>query len=298
MFQDRHDAGRVLAGLLEKYRGRPGVVVLGLPRGGVPVAYEVATALDAPLDVFLVRKLGAPGREELAMGAISSGGVIVINEDIVRGLDIPPETIRQVAQREGRELLRREQAYREGRPPPDLAGRTVIVVDDGLATGASMWAALNALRRSRPARTVVAVPAAPESTCQDLAAVVDEVVCATTPSPFLAVGQSYWDFSQTTDEEVGDLLRAASRSHPTATGARAVPDVAVIRLEARPTEDGAPDDHLLFDLVGDARFVLIGEASHGTHEFYAARARMTRRLIEEKGFCAVAAEADWPDAYG
>jgi erythromycin esterase-like protein/predicted phosphoribosyltransferase len=261
------------------------------------VAYEIAMALDAPLDVFLVRKLGVPGREELAMGAISSGGVIVLNEDVVRGLDISPKTIRQVAQREGQELLRREQAYREGRPPPDLAGKTVIVVDDGLATGASMRAALHALRRLRPAGIVVAVPAAPESTCQDLATMVDEAVCATTPSPFLAVGRSYWDFTQTTDEEVRDLLRATSRSRPATTGTRAVTDVAVIRSEALSTEDGTPDDRLLFELVGDARFVLIGEASHGTHEFYAARARMTRRLIEEKEFCAVAAEADWPDAY-
>ncbi|WP_329092806.1 MULTISPECIES: phosphoribosyltransferase [unclassified Streptosporangium] len=214
LFQDRHDAGRVLAGLLDTYRGRPDIVVLGLPRGGVPVAYEIATALGAPLDVFLVRKLGTPGREELAMGAISSGGVTVLNEGVVGGLGIAPETVRRVARRERRELLRRERAYREGRPPPDLAGRTVIVVDDGLATGASMRAALQALRRLRPARTVVAVPAAPESACQDLAAVVDEVVCATTPSHFFAVGQSYRDFTQTTDEEVCDLLRATSGSSP------------------------------------------------------------------------------------
>ncbi|GAA4185551.1 hypothetical protein GCM10022252_16080 [Streptosporangium oxazolinicum] len=210
LFHDRRDAGRVLAGLLDRYRGQPGTVVLGLPRGGVPVAYEIATALGAPLDVFLVRKLGTPGREELAMGAISSGGVTVLNEGVVGGLGVAPEIVRRVARREGEELLRRERAYREGRPPPDLAGRTVIVVDDGLATGASMRAALQALRRLRPARTVVAVPTAPESACRDLAAVVDEVVCATTPSHFFAVGQSYRDFTQTTDEEVRDLLRATS----------------------------------------------------------------------------------------
>ncbi|WP_424532881.1 erythromycin esterase family protein [Sphaerisporangium viridialbum] len=297
LFQNRRDAGRVLAGLLEKYRGRSDVVVLGLPRGGVPVAYEIAMALDTPLDVFLVRKLGVPGREELAMGAIASGGVVVLNDDVIRGLDIPPETLQQVAQREGQELLRRERVYREGRPPVDVAGKTVIVVDDGLATGASMRAAIHALRRQRPAAIVVAVPAAPESTCQDFATIVDEMICATTPSPFLAVGRSYWDFDQTTDEEVRDLLRAASRSRPVTTDTRAVSDVAVIRSEALPTEDGTPDDRTLFELIGDAGFVLIGEASHGTHEFYAARARMTRRLIEEKGFCAVAAEADWPDAY-
>jgi erythromycin esterase-like protein/predicted phosphoribosyltransferase len=297
LFRDRRDAGRALAGLLEHYRGRPDVVALALPRGGVPVAYEVATALGAPLDVFLVRKLGVPGYEEMAMGAIASGGVVVLNEDVVRGIGIPPELIQQVAEKEGRELLRREQAYREGRPPPDVAGKTVIVVDDGLATGASMRAAIQALRRLRPERIVVAVPAAPESTRQELEALADEVVCATTPSPFFAVGQSYWDFTQVTDEEVRDLLRAASAARPAAAGAQGPTDAAAIRARAAPVEEGAPHDGDLFDLVGDAQFVLIGEASHGTHEFYEARARMTRRLIEEKGFCAVAAEADWPDAY-
>jgi erythromycin esterase-like protein/predicted phosphoribosyltransferase len=296
LFRDRRESGQVLAGLLEHHRGAPGLIVLGLPRGGVPVAYEVATSLGAPLDVFLVRKLGVPGREEVAMGAIADGGVLVLNDDVIRGLDIAPETLRAVAEREGRELLRREQAYREGRPAPELAGRTVILVDDGLATGASMRAAIHALRRHRPARVLVAVPAAPEATCQELSDIVDEVVCATTPSPFFAVGASYWDFAQTTDEEVRDLLRAASRS-PAAPSGQPRGDMAVIRAEAVPTEDGVPSDELLFDLVGDARYVLIGEASHGTHEFYQARAHMTRRLIEEKGFCAVAAEADWPDAY-
>ena len=296
LFRDRSEAGRVLAGLLEHYRGRPDVVVLGLPRGGVPVAYEVATALGGPLDVFLVRKLGAPGHEELAMGAIASGGTLVLNEDVVRGLGVRPEVVQRVAEREGRELLRREQAYRQGRPAPELAGATVIVIDDGLATGASMRAAIQALRQHRPGRIVVAVPAAPESTCRELDALVDEVVCATTPSPFLAVGQSYWDFAQTTDEEVRDFLRAAATARP-AAGAQGPTEVAAVGSEAISAPDGVPDDDALLDLVGDARLVLIGEASHGTHEFYAARARMTQRLIEEKGFCAVAAEADWPDAY-
>ena len=296
LFRDRRDAGRALAGLLEHYRGHADVIVLALPRGGVPVAYEVATALGAPLDVFLVRKLGVPGHEEIAMGAIASGGVTVINDDVVRGLGMQPEVIQRVAEREGRELLRREQAYRGDRPMPEVAGRTVILVDDGLATGASMRAAIQALRALRPARIVVAVPAAPRSTCPELAAMVDEVICATTPSPFFAVGQSYWDFSQTTDEEVRDLLRAASTSRPGGAGAQGT-DVAVIRSAALPTEHGVPSDDAILDLVGDAHFVLIGEASHGTHEFYAARARITQRLIEEKGFCAVAAEADWPDAY-
>lgn len=295
-FRDRRDAGRVLAGLLEHYRGRDDVVVVGLPRGGVPVAYEVATALNARLDVFLVRKLGLPQHEELAMGAIASGGVIVLNEEVVRGFRISPEVIREVAGREGRELARREQTYRDGRPMPDLTGRTVILVDDGLATGSSMRAAILALRRLRPARIVVAVPAAPSSTCEELRLEVDEVVCATTPSPFFAVGQSYWDFPQTSDEEVRDLLGAAARpqSGPRDDGQS---EVGVIRLAAAIVENGVPPDETLFGLVGDARLVLIGEASHGTAEFYAARAEMTRRLIEQRGFCGVAVEADWPDAY-
>jgi predicted phosphoribosyltransferase len=223
LFQDRREAGRVLAGLLDMYRDRSDVIVLGLPRGGVPVAYELAVALDAPLDVFLVRKLGVPGSEELAMGAIASGGVIVLNEDVVRDLAISPGTIQRVAQREGQELRRREESSREGRSPPDVAGKTVIVVDDGLATGASMRAAIHALRRLHPARIVVAVPVAPESTCQDLATMVDEVVCATAPSLFMAVGLSYGDFTQTTDEEVRDLLRAASGPRPDTTGTMASP---------------------------------------------------------------------------
>jgi erythromycin esterase-like protein/predicted phosphoribosyltransferase len=298
IFRDRRDAGRVLAGLVEHYRGRDDVVVLGLPRGGVPVAYEVATAIDAPLDVFLVRKLGVPGQEELAMGAIASGGVIVLNEDVVIGIGISTDAIREVAERESRELARREQAYREGRPMPELTGKTVILVDDGLATGSSMRAAILALRRLSPARIVVAVPAAPSSTCEELRLEVDEVVCATTPSPFFAVGRSYWDFTQTTDEEVRDLLRAAARA-PTGAAAKGGPpsDAAVIRMSAALVEDGVPPDEALFGLVGDARLVLIGEASHGTHDFYAARAQMTRRLIEQRGFCGVAVEADWPDAY-
>jgi erythromycin esterase-like protein/predicted phosphoribosyltransferase len=296
LFRNRRDAGRVLARLLEEYGDRPGVVVLGLPRGGVPVAYEIATALGALLDVFLVRKLGVPGREELAMGAIASGGAVVVNEDVVRGLDIGPEVLQWVAEQEARELLRRERAYRDGRPPLDLRGKTIILVDDGLATGASMRAAIQALRRYRPGRIVVAVPAAPEPTRQELTAMVDDLVCATTPSPFFAVGASYWDFTQTTDEEVRDLLRAAQSTRPAAPPA-APTEGQLIRTDALPVSEGVPSDAALFDLVGDAHYVLIGEASHGTHDFYQARAAMTRRLIEDKGFCAVAVEGDWPDAY-
>jgi erythromycin esterase-like protein/predicted phosphoribosyltransferase len=297
VFRDRRDAGRALAELLRHHQGRDDIVVLALPRGGVPVGFEVATALGAPLDVFIVRKLGVPGHEELAMGAIASGGVVVLNDDVVRGMDIPSEVIEQVAREEGRELERRERAYREDRPPPDVAGKVVILVDDGLATGSSMRAAILALRRLGPARIVAAVPAAPESTCQELAAEVDEVVCATTPSPFFAVGQQYWDFTQTTDDEVRDLLRAAWSSRPSRPDQKGPPERAILRSALAPLDEGERDREALLDLVGDAHFVLLGEASHGTHGFYEARARMTRWLIQDKGFCAVAAEADWPDAY-
>jgi erythromycin esterase-like protein/predicted phosphoribosyltransferase len=297
LFRDRRDAGRVLAGLLKGYRDRADVVVLGLPRGGIPVAYEVATALGAPLDVFLVRKLGVPGHEELAMGAIASGGVVVINDDVVRGFGIRPEVVQRVAEQEGRELLRREQAYREGRPPLDLAGKVVILVDDGLATGSSMLAAIDGVREQHPAQIVVAVPAAPESTCRELSAVVDEVVCATTPSPFLAVGESYWDFTQVTDDEVRSLLREPSTTRQKRAPREESVEVAIIRSEVASRQGATQKEGMLIDLVGDARFVLLGEASHGTHEFYAERASITQRLVEEKGFCAVAVEADWPDAY-
>jgi erythromycin esterase-like protein/predicted phosphoribosyltransferase len=297
LYRDRREAGQALAALLAHYRGHDDVVVLALPRGGVPVGYEVAEALGAPLDVFIVRKLGIPGHEELAMGALATGGVVVLNDDVVRGMQIPPEVIEQVATREGRELERRERAYREDAPPIDVTGKVVIVVDDGLATGSSMRAAILALRRLQPARIVVAVPAAPDSTCQELAAEVDEVVCATTPSPFFAVGQHYWNFAQVTDDEVRDLLRQA-RSRPQArVSGNGQQGPSLLRSALAPLDEGEQDRRALLDLVGDAHFVLLGEASHGTHEFYEARARMTRWLIEEKGFCAIAVEGDWPDAY-
>jgi predicted phosphoribosyltransferase len=253
LFRDRKDAGQLLAGLLEEHRGRDDVVVLALPRGGVPVAYEVATALGAPLDVFLVRKLGVPGREELAMGAIASGGVVVLNDDVIRGLGVSPEDIERVAEREGRELVRREQLYRERRPMPNVSGKTVIIVDDGLATGASMRAAIQALRRLRPLRTVVAVPAAPAPTCRELAGEVDEVVCATTPSPFFAVGASYWNFDQTADDEVRDLLRATSTSVRVTPSDAGRSEVGAIRSQLAVV--GSLDADVLFDTVGDAHFV-------------------------------------------
>jgi len=207
-FRNRTDAGRQLAEKLAAYANRPDVLVLALPRGGVPVGYEVARALGAPLDVFLVRKLGVPGYEELAMGAVATGGVRVLNEEIVRGLGISGHEIDAVVARELQELSRRERLYRGDRRPPDVGGQTVILVDDGLATGATMRAAVEALRRQQPARIVVAVPTASPDTCGALRAKADDVICAMTPEPFFAVGHWYDDFTQTTDEEVRDLLCA------------------------------------------------------------------------------------------
>lgn len=221
-FHDRKDAGRRLAAALSRYANRPDVRVFALPRGGVPVAYEVACALNAPLDVFLVRKLGLPGHEELAMGAIASGGIIVLNEDVVQALRVSPRTIDAVAETELRELDRREQRYRGDRPLPEITGYTVIVVDDGLATGSTMRAAVAAFKQEAPKGIVVAVPVAAPETCASLRNEVDDVVCLETPEPFHAVGLWYSDFMQTTDEEVHDLLdKARDCVHaPSMRGAR------------------------------------------------------------------------------
>ena len=215
-FRDRSDAGRLLVARLAAYANRPDVLVLALPRGGVPVAYEVARALNAPLDVFLVRKLGVPGHQELAMGAVATGGVRVLNDHIVGVLGIPDYVIDAVAAWEQQELARRERLYRGDRPLPDVRGQTVILVDDGLATGATMHAAIKALRQQQPARIVVAVPTAAPETCDQLRAEVDEVICAITPDPFHAVGLWYEDFSQTTDEEVRELLARSMAADHTA----------------------------------------------------------------------------------
>jgi predicted phosphoribosyltransferase len=206
-FLDRRDAGRALASRLENYTGRNDLIVLALPRGGVPVAYEVAAALGAPLDVFLVRKLGTPGHRELAMGAIASGGVRVLNDDVVRWYGIPDAAIESVAREEAEELARRERVYRDDRPAPDLTGRVVILVDDGLATGSTMRAAAQAVRAHQPSRVVIAVPVGARETCSELATIADEVICARTPVPFSAVGQWYLNFDQTADEEVRELLQ-------------------------------------------------------------------------------------------
>src|SRR5438445_4752179 len=210
-FPNRAEAGRLLAAKLENYLDRSDVVVLGLPRGGVPVAYEVAQRLGAPLDVFIVRKLGVPGFEELAAGAIASGGVRVLNQDVMRALPNADETIESITARETAELERREQSYRDDRPAPELRDRVVILVDDGLATGASMRAAVKALRQRGVAKIVVAVPVGPPDTCREFEDEADETICASAPEFFQAVGQYYEDFSQTSDEEVRELLARAAQ---------------------------------------------------------------------------------------
>ena len=209
-FRDRSEAGRRLAELLAQYAGRPDVLVLALPRGGVPVGFEVARALGAPLDVFVVRKLGVPGHEELAFGAVATGDARVLNAEVVRRIGIDDETIESLSAEARREVERRERLYRGDRPPPDVREKTAILVDDGLATGATMRAAVAALREQHPSRIVVAVPTGSPETCQELAAEADSVVAVTTPEPFLAVGFWYEDFSQTTDDEVRALLAEAA----------------------------------------------------------------------------------------
>ncbi len=285
-FKNRGEAGHLLAQRLREYAGRDDVVVLALPRGGVPVAFEVARTLDAPLDVFVVRKLGVPGHEEAALGAIATGGTRVLNTRVIESLDIPAELLEAIDAKERRELERRERAYREGRPPPELAGRTVILVDDGLATGSTMWAAVHAVRQEEPARVVVAVPVADPDVCEALREVADDVVCLSTPKPLRAVGVWYEDFSETDDAEVRELL-ARARRPPAAGGPRALRELT-----------GGPSDYDdLVERAGACRLALVGEASHGTHEFYRERAEITKRLIAERGYTAVAVEADWPDAY-
>jgi putative phosphoribosyl transferase len=209
IFRNRIEAGQLLAGKLMRYANQPNVIVLGLPRGGVPVAFEVAKALYAPLDVFVVRKLGAPGHRELAMGAIATGGVRVLDEEVVRGLGIPMEVIDAVTAEEERELKRRELAYRGSYSEPEVSGKTVILIDDGIATGSTMRAAVRALNAQHPARLIVAVPTAAGSTYLELRPEVDELVALMTPEPFYAVGVWYQDFGQTSDAEVTDLLERA-----------------------------------------------------------------------------------------
>lgn len=298
-FANRTDAGRQLGARLRSYAGRSDVVVLALPRGGVPVAAEVARALNAPLDVFLVRKLGVPTHPELAMGAIAEGGIKVLNEQLIGDLEIPHALVQQVVSREHIELDRRHRLYRGDRQPPPVRDRVVVLVDDGLATGATMEAAVTALRQQTPARIVVAVPVGARDTHDRLRTIADEVVCVAMPEPFYGVGRWYEDFSETTDAEVRSLLAAAGRtpSPPNPGRPGRVDPVAVVRARTRRLGGDPAQYDELIDGIGDARVVLLGEASHGTHEFYRERAFITRRLITEKGFSGVAVEADWPDAY-
>jgi len=212
-FQDRTEAGRQLAARLEPYAGRDDVLVLGLPRGGVPVAFEIAMALDAPLDVFIVRKLGLPGHEEFGIGAIASGDVRVVDEAVLRAYDVDPDTLARITARERLELERRERLYRDDRAFPAIEDKVVILVDDGLATGSTMRAAIAALREKHPSKIVVAVPVGARESCTAMARLVEEVVCLETPDPFYAVGLWYEDFEQTDDAEVHELLeRAAART--------------------------------------------------------------------------------------
>ena len=213
-FENRREAGRILAHHLVKYKDRPEVFVLGLPRGGVPVAFEVARELNAPLDIFVVRKLGVPGHEELGMGAIATGGVRILHDALIRELGLSKQTIDLVSAQEWRELERREKLYRGDRPAQVLENRTVIIVDDGLATGSTMKAAVQAVRQLNPARLIVAVPTAPAETCEEICQIADEAVCALTPEPFFAVGGSYQDFTPTTDDEVRDLIERAAKREP------------------------------------------------------------------------------------
>jgi putative phosphoribosyl transferase len=211
LFRDRTEAGRLLAGMLGEYANREDVLILGLPRGGVPVAFEVARALKAPLDIFIVRKLGLPTNKELAMGAVASGGVRVLNDEVVRSFGVAESVIEAVAEKEQIELKRRESLYRGDNPMPEAVDKTILLVDDGIATGSTMRAAVAALRQKHPAQIVVAVPVAPPSTCEDLQAEADEVICVATPQPFYAVGQWYKIFDQTTDRQVRELYERSKR---------------------------------------------------------------------------------------
>jgi erythromycin esterase-like protein/predicted phosphoribosyltransferase len=301
-FRDRKDAGQQLAALLIAHAGRSDVIVLALPRGGVPVAAEIASALQAPLDLFLVRKLGVPTHPELAMGAIAEGGVKVLSRALIADLDIAERHVEEVAVRERLELDRRAKAFRGQSGAPDVADRVVILVDDGLATGSTMEAAILALRDRKPSRIIVAVPVGAPDTCDRIAKLADELVVLTKPAGFRAVGEWYESFDQMSDAEVVDTIRrareATAPAAPAAAKSASKPNpAAVVRRLAVPLSGGADQYDAIIEFIGDARLVLIGEASHGTDEFYRHRALITRRLIEDRGFQAVAAEADWPDAY-
>ena len=306
-FRDRRHAGRVLAEKLMHYFGNSSLLVLALPRGGVAIGYEVARALQAPLDIFVVRKLGFPGHEEFAMGAIAGGGVRVMTP--LHGFALLPEAIADVVAREETERVRREHLYRGQRPAPSLRGRTVIVVDDGMATGATMRAAVLAIRQQHPAWLVAAAPVASQDACRALCDDADEVVCSAMPQPFHAVGQAYKTFPQASDDEVRTLLEEARCDQELLAKSKVVVPREVqksntqnallegLQRHLQPLTGAENDYEALLQLIGPARFALLGEASHGTQEFYRERCAITRRLITEKGFTSIAVEADWPDAW-
>lgn len=293
-FRDRTEAGQALAAMLGEYAGRDDVIVLALPRGGVPVAYEVAQALGAPLDVFLVRKLGAPGHEELAMGAIASGGVVVMNDEVVKAMKVQADDILDAIEAERRELARREEAYRDGRPPADVRGRTVILIDDGLATGSTMRAAVTALRRQDPARIVVAVPIGAAATCDEMRTIADDCLCVFTPEPFRAVGLWYEDFSQTEDDEVAALLaRARADSPPGATpmndrGTPKIDEQEVAIPAGRRTIRGT------LSRPRDARAVVVFAHGSGSGRF-SPRNQYVARVLQEAGIATLLMDLLEPD---
>jgi erythromycin esterase-like protein/predicted phosphoribosyltransferase len=287
-FGDRRAAGRALAGWLRAYADQSDVVVVGLGTGGVPVGYEVATELAAPLDVLAVRTLSAPGDPRTVIGAVARAEALELDGDTTRRLGLTPRTVLDLAGREDRELRREERTLREGRDPVPLTDRTVVLAGDGLTADAGVLAAVRALEQWAPARIVVALAAATDALRRRLVGAVDELT---------VTGKSTVDFPPAGEAEARELLQAAHASRRTSPEGRWTSPPDVVRSEAVPAAGGVPPDAVLFDLVGDAHLVLIGEASHGTREFYAARAAITRRLVEELGFCAVAVEADWPDAY-
>jgi erythromycin esterase-like protein/predicted phosphoribosyltransferase len=300
-FTDRMDAGRRL-GYRLRHRVQDHAVVLALPRGGVPVAAEVAGILGTSFDVLIVRKLGVPHHEEFAMGAIASGGAIILREDIIHRLGLKRQNVDAVVARERLELTRREQLYRPDKQPLHVQGRTVIVVDDGMATGSTMQAAVQSLRSRHAGRIIVAVPVASADAIERLKEEADEVIALLEPDPFVAVGLYYKDFSQTSDKDVVRLLAARDdwRSDPPAKTMFSGADgelITAIHGQSRPLTGAHHDYDEFIDMIGPAFIVLLGEGTHGTHEFYQQRAQITKRLIEEKGFNAVAVEADWPDAY-